>query len=282
MEKVHARFLICLLAAGTAVAFALPADALSCTQTCGGDCTGSCTINSISCSVACKGGGCPGGDAECYEYGEVVACHHSLSTKCKSPEEEEGPPGGPETQGFRVMEQSQWAVVTFRTDDVNPVNGDSVQLIAASTPRYGGVAIDNLIRSSEESFDLKNVIRERSRLRGDTVVPIPRSLPIFERVEFMVAPARACEHVEFSIPSEAPSEVKGSAFFRVIAGADGEVSAVSPLYAEEGTNLKALSRFLREEGQVDTAVGMPIEAFLYLRVDDAGVSYIVGGGSRLF
>jgi hypothetical protein len=281
MQKVHARFLICLLAVATVAIVTLPADALSCTQDCGGDCTGSCTINSIGCSVACKGGTCPG-DAQCYEYGETVACHHSISTTCQEPEEGEGLPGGPETQGFRVMEQSQWAVVTFRTDDVHPLKGDSVRLIAASTPRYGGVAIDDLIRSSEESFDLETMIRQRSHRRGDDVMPIPRSLPIFERVHFVVAPATACERVQFSIPGQAPDAVKGSAFFKVIAGADGEVSAVSPLYAEENTNLKALSHFLRQEGQLHTKAGTPVEAFLYLRVDDAGVSYIAGGGSRLF
>lgn len=281
MQKTYARLLICFLAVATALIFTVPVDALSCTTTCGGECTGECSINSIGCSVACKGGGCPG-DAECYEYGETVACHHSTKTKCVEPEEDEGPPGGPETQGLRVPPQSEWAVVSFRTDDVHAVNDDSVRLIAASSPRFGGLAVDDVVRSSEEAFEARLELVAERRAQGELRVEIPRSLPVFERVHFMVDPARACERVEVSIPSKAPKKVRGGAFFKVIVSAEGEVSAVSPLYVEEKTNLKALSRFLREEGRLHTTTDVPVEAFLYLRVDDAGVSYISAGGSRLF
>jgi hypothetical protein len=280
MDSANARLLICLLVAAGALAFALPADALSCTSTCGGECTGQCTINSIGCSVACTGGGCPG-DAECYEYGETVACHHSTKTKCVEPQEDDGPPGGPETQGLRVPPQSEWAVVTFRTDDVHAVDDDTVQLVAASTPRFGGLAIDDVVRSSEEAFEARSRLVAERRAQGESTLEIPRSLPIFERVHFMVAPAGPCERVEVSIPSEAPKKVRGGAFFKVIVSAEGEVSAVSPLYVEGNTNLEALSRFLREEGRLHTTEGVPVEAFLYLRSDDAGVSYISAGGSRL-
>lgn len=281
MDEARARLLICLLVVAGAFALSLPADALSCTSTCGGECTGQCTINSIGCSVACTGGGCPG-DAECYEYGETVPCHHSVKTKCVEPQRDDGPPEGPETQGFRVPAQSEWAVVTFRTDDVHPVHQATVRLIAASSPRFGGLAIDDVVRSSQEAFDARLELVAERRARGESSLEIPRSLPIFERVHFLVDPARACERVAVAIPTQAPGKVRGGAFFKVIVSAEGEVSAVSPLYVEEHTSIEALSRFLRQEGRLHTGAGAPVEAFLYLRADDVGVSYISAGGSRLF
>jgi hypothetical protein len=174
-------------------------------------------------------------------------------------------------------------VLKFRTDQVHPVSGTQVELIAASTPRYGGVAVDQLVHSTREAFELRTEVRQRSIARGDTAIALPPAKPpVVERVRFMVDTAGACERVKLVIPTEAPTRVRGSAFFRVIAGTDGDVRAVSPLNAEPGTDLKALSGFLRKQGRLLTDSESPVEAFVYLRVNDAGVSHMMGSGSRLF
>lgn len=281
MQRIHV-LLLRFLAVAAALILTTPASATSCSRDCGGTCSGGCTIDSIDCSVSCVGGSCPGGEVTCSEYGgTTLNCNHSFTHKCETGGE--GLPGGPETQGLRVLPQSEWAVLKFRSDEVHPVSAAQVQLIAASSPRYGGLAVDQLVRSTHEAWELGSEVRKEARSRGDTAIAFPpESLPVGEQVRFFVDTAEGCARVELELPREAPADVRGSAFLRVIVGTNGEISAVSPLYAEPKTDLKALSGFLRKRGRILTTSETPLEAFVYLRASDAGVSHIVGGGARLF
>lgn len=271
--------LIFFLAVATTLLLAPPATATQCSRDCSGSCGGGCTVNSIDCSTACTGGSCPG-TTECFEYGGTsLTCTASFKHDC----EESGTPGGPETQFSQVPEQSEWAVVKYRTDEIHPVSGTQVDLVAASTPRFGGLAVNELVRSSREGFEHRMELRQKARARGTTPPALPEGeLPVVERVHFVVDTAGACIGVKLVVPAEAPEEVRGSGFFRVIAGPQGEISAVSPLWAGPDTDLPTLSTFLRQQGQLLTDAGSPVETYLYLRVNDAGVSYITGSASRLF
>jgi hypothetical protein len=258
-----------------------PAEATSCTRDCGGECTGGCTINSPTCGTTCVGGGCPG-DVTCSEYGEdVTTCHQSVTYKCEK--SSEGIPSGPETQGFTVPPQTEWALLQYRTDGVNVMPGSQVRLMASSNARYGGLAIDELVRSVEESRRLRTEVRERQKAQGMRLSEPPFLPAIEKRLHLVVDPAGACANVDLVVPTAAPESVHGLGFFRVTASAGGDITAVSPLYGSEGTDLRDLASWLRQEGRLVVAaeVDSPVEAFLYLGASNTGVSYILGGSKIL-
>ncbi len=257
-----------------------PADALQCSRDCGGDCQGGCEVNSIGCSCTSVGGACPG-SVTCSEYGETVACHTSVTFKCE--ESDEGLPGGPETQGLRVPQPTDWAVLKYRTNHVDVMTSAHVRLIAASDARYGGIAVEEILRSAERARKLRAETREQWRRQGPSAPQLPDFPPSEERVHFLVDPAGPCARVGLRLAAGSTPGLPASGFFRVAATAGGEITAVSPLYAEEGTDVRELARWLRRNGRLElkSAVEGPVEAYVYLRAEEAGVSHIVGGGEIL-
>jgi len=257
-----------------------PADALQCSRDCGGECQGGCEVNSISCSCTSLGGGCPG-DVTCSEYGETVACHTSVTYKCK--ESDEGLPGGPDTQGLTVPRPTEWAVLKYRTNHVDVMTSAHVRLIAASDARYGGIAVEEILRSAEDARHLRSETRERWRRQGSSAPQLPAFPPSQERVHFLIDPAGPCTRVGLLLPAGSSPASTGSGLFRVTAAASGEITAVPPLYAEEGTDARDLAGWLRRNGRLElkSAAEGPVEAYVHLRTEEAGVSHIVGGGELL-
>jgi hypothetical protein len=259
--------------------YASQVEALKCERDCGGECEGGCEVNSISCSCTSVGGGCPG-SVTCSEYGEQVSCQRSVSFKCEK--SDDGLPDGPEAQGLTVLPQTEWAVLRYRTDGIHPLTSGHVELVLASQASYGSRAVEELLRSLEKARQLRVETRERWRQQGPSA-PAPLASPLVEeRLHFMIDPAGPCRSIGLLLSSSAPP-VFGGGFFRVTATGHGDVTAVSPLYGENGTDVRALARWLRREGRLlpRTAVDGPVEAYVHLRAEEAGVSYIIGGGDLL-
>lgn len=251
--------------------------ALQCDRDCEGECQGGCEVNSISCSCTTVGGSCPG-SVTCSEYGDQVLCQRSVSFKCQK--SDDGLPGGPDQQGLTVAPQTGWAVFKYRTDGEHPLTSAHVVLLASSDARYGGVALEELLRAKERARQLRAEIRARE---GNAAPPSPAPLLVEERVHFMIDPAGPCRGVGLVLPDSSRPSVLGSGFFRVGATADGTITAVSPLYGDDGTDVRALARWLRREGRLQPrgALEGPVEAYVHLRAEEAGVSYIVGGAELL-
>lgn len=231
--------------------------AASCSAECTrGDCSGNCAISSQGCSVSCVGHGCV---AQCTEYksdGAIGSCIWGSIVYCPR---DDGPPGGPDSQGFSQPAVSGWSVLSS--------GRDGVQELAASSVATG----------------VLSVLDAQERLKGGVV----RITPAPQREYTLdVRPEGRCLHavVEFqdAFVSFPAGEENGTAF-RGVTDRLGNVVAVEILYSlYPGLNAE-FADVIKENMKVRSEeTASPLQYYGIVKATDDGVDYMVLGASELY
>lgn len=179
-------------------------------------------------------------------------------------------------------EPAAWAVVRYKTDEVNPIAPESVEVLAASSDAYGRYAVESLRESRNEQLARRAEKAEEDK-QPKVLKPLakPRA-----RTHFSVKPfTAACAKASLSFgdaPFPAKLETYAGLHFKAEVDLAGRVTSVETLYIDTPELEAAFVSYLKDHLQLTIrrapdGTDLPGTIYGFVKASPKGaVSHILG------